>query len=85
MKKQVKGQSALKERKKSWDVLPVVIHIFDLPLNEAVQALAVRSIRQPTDHAQPVRPLLSSKQLFNRNGDSLSSLLMAVDTHHFLL
>lgn len=65
-------------------VLPVIIHVLNLPFDIAVNALAVRPVCETADHAEPVRPLLFGKQLLNRNGNSLSPLLMAVDAHNFL-
>lgn len=65
-------------------VLPVIIHVLNLPFDKAVDALAVRPVCETTDHPEPVGPLLSGKQLLNRNHDPLSPLLLAVDAHHFL-
>lgn len=62
----------------------MVIHVLNLPLDEAVNALAVRPVCEATDHSEPVRPLLSGEQLLNGNHDPLSTLLVAVDTHHLL-
>lgn len=71
-------------RKTESAVLPVIIHVLDLPFDKAVNSLAVRPVCEPTDHAEPVGPLLSGKQLLHRNHNPLSPLLMAADTHHFL-
>lgn len=65
-------------------VLPVIVHVLNLPFDEAVDALAVRAVCEAADHAEPVRPLLSGEQLLDGNHDPLSPLLVAVDTHHFL-
>lgn len=62
----------------------MIIHVLDLPFDKAVDALAVRAVREPADHAQPVGPLLFGKQPLDRNHNALSPLLMAVDTDHFL-
>lgn len=64
--------------------LPVIVHVLNLPLDEAVNALAVRPVCETADHAEPVRPLLSGKQLLDRDHDPLSSLLLVVATHHLL-
>lgn len=64
--------------------VPVIIHVFNLPLNIAVNAFAVCPVCETTDHAEPIRPLLSCKQLLHWNHNSLSPLLMTVDAHHLL-
>lgn len=64
--------------------LPVIIHVLNLPLDKAVNALAVGPVCETTDHAEPIWPLLSGKKLLNGNHNPLSPLLMAVDTHHLL-
>lgn len=65
-------------------VLPVIIHVLDLPFDKAVNALAVRAVREPTDDAEAVGPLLFGKQPLNRDHNPLPPLLMAAGTHHFL-
>lgn len=65
-------------------VLPVVIHVLNLPLDKAVDTLAVCPVCETADHAEPVRPFLAGEQLLNGNHNPLSTLLVAVDTHHFL-
>lgn len=66
------------------DALPVIIHVLNLSLDKAINALAVSPVSEATDHAEPVGPLLFGKELLHGNHDPLSPLLMAVDTHHFL-
>lgn len=63
----------------------MIVHVLNLLFDKAVNALAVRPVCEAADHAEPVGPLLSGKQLLNGNHDPLSPLLVAVDTHHFLL
>lgn len=65
-------------------VSPVIVHVLDLFLDKAVDALAVRAVGEAADHAQPVGPLLSGKQLLDGNPDPLSPLLVAVGADHFL-
>lgn len=62
---------------------PVIVHVFNLLLDEAVNALAVRPVRQASDHTEPVRPPLAGEQLLYRNGDFLTPLVMA--GHYFLV
>lgn len=64
---------------------PVIIHVFNLPFNKAVNALAVGPVCELPYHPKPVGPLLSGKQFLNWNRNPLSSLLGPIDTHHFLL
>lgn len=64
---------------------PVIVHVFDLLLDEAVDALAVRPVGQTPDHAQPVRPLLAGEQLLHGNGDFLTALLMVLSVRRLLL
>lgn len=66
-------------------VLPVVVHVLNLLLDVAVNALAVRSVCETTNHAQPIWSLLSGKQLLNRNYNPLSPLLVGIEAHHLLL
>lgn len=61
----------------------MVIHVLDLPLDVAVNALAVGAVGEFSHHAQPVRPLLSSKKLLDRNNDPLAPTL-SVNAHHLL-
>lgn len=63
-------------------VIPVIIHVFYLSFDVAVDALAVCPVCETTDHAEPVRPLLFGKQFLYRDNDLLSPLL--IDTHNFL-
>lgn len=64
--------------------LPMIVHVLNLPLDKAINALAVRPVCKSTDYAEPIRPLLPRKQLLNRNHDPLSPLLMAAHTHNLL-
>lgn len=62
---------------------PVVVHVLDLPLDVAVDALAVGAVGQLAHHAQSVRPLLAGKQLLDGHHDALAAPLPR-DAHHFL-
>lgn len=62
---------------------PVVVHVLDLPLDVAVDALAVGAVGQLAHHAQSVRPLLAGKQLLDGHHDALAAPLPG-DAHHFL-
>lgn len=62
---------------------PVIIHVLNLPLHIAVDALAVGPVCQLPHHPQAVRPLLLGEKLPDRHGDALPSLLRA-DAHHLL-
>lgn len=62
---------------------PVVVHILNLPLDVAVDALAVGAVGELADHAKPVRPLLPGKKLLHGYHDALAAPLPG-DAHHFL-
>lgn len=62
----------------------MIVHVLDLPFDEAVNALAVRPVCEPANHTEPIGSLLLRKELLNRNHNPLSPLLMPADTHHFL-
>lgn len=64
---------------------PVIVHVFDLPFDKAVDSFAVRPVGEPAHHSQPVGPLVPGEQLLHRNRDLLPSLLAPVDAQHFLL
>lgn len=67
-----------------WGVqVPVVVHVLDLPLHVAVDALAVGAVRQLSHHAQSVRPLLPGKELLDGHDDALPAPLSG-DAHHLL-
>lgn len=61
----------------------MVIHVLNLPLHIAVNALAVGTVCQLPHHPQAVGPLLLGKKLPDRDGDALATLLWA-DAHHLL-
>lgn len=61
----------------------MVVHILNLPLDVAVNALAVGAVGELPDHAQPVRPLLPGKKLLHGYHDALTAPLPG-DAHHFL-
>lgn len=61
----------------------MIIHVLNLPLDIAVNALAVSTVCQLPHHTQAIRPLLLGKELPDRDGDTLATLLWA-DTHHLL-
>lgn len=82
-KTHISGQSSSREKIES-AVLPVIVHVLNLPFDKAVNALAVGPVCETTDHAKPVGSLLFGEQLLNGDHDPLSPLLMAVDAHHFL-
>lgn len=82
--KKLTSEDSHPARKTESAVLPVIIHVLNLPFDKAVNALAVRPVCEAADHAKPVGPLLSGKKLLDGDHNPLSPLLMAVDTHHFL-
>lgn len=47
----------------------MVVHVLDLFLDEAVQALAVGPVGEPAHNAQSVRPLVPGEQLLDRRRD----------------
>lgn len=60
----------------------MIVHVFNLSFDKAVDALSVRSVGETADHAEPVRPLLlSGEQLLDGQRDPLPTL----PTHHFLI
>lgn len=61
----------------------MVVHVLYLPLDVAVNALAVGAICELPYHAQPIRPLFPSKKLLDRYDDALPATL-SVNTHHLL-
>lgn len=61
----------------------MVVHILNLPLDVAVDALAVGAVGELPYHAQPVRPLLPGKELLHGYNDALTAPLSG-DAHHFL-
>lgn len=61
----------------------MVIHVLYLSLDVAVNALAVRAVREPPHHAQPVRPLLSGEKLLDGHNDALAAPLPG-DAHNLL-
>lgn len=61
----------------------MVIHVLYLPLDVAVNTLAVGAVRELPYHAQPIRPLLSGKKFLDRYNDALATPL-SVNTHHLL-
>lgn len=56
-------------------VVPMVIHVLYLPLDVAVNALAVGAVCELSYHAQSIRPLLSGKKLLDRYNDALTTPL----------
>lgn len=62
----------------------MIVHVLNLPLDKAIYAFAVRPVCESADYAEPVGPLLPSKQLLNGNHDPLTPLLMAAHAHHLL-
>lgn len=63
--------------------VPVVIHVLNLPLDVTVYSLPVGAVCELSYHAQPVRPLLTSKKLLDGYNNALSTPL-SVNTHHLL-
>lgn len=61
----------------------MVIHVLYLPLDVAVDTLAVGAVCELPYHAQPIRPLLSGKKLLDRHDDALAAPL-PVNAHHLL-
>lgn len=61
----------------------MVVHVLNLPLDVAVDALAVGAVGELPYHAQPVRPLLPGKKLLHGYHDALTAPLSG-NTHHFL-
>ena len=62
---------------------PMVVHVLYLPLDVAVDALAVRAVRKLAHHAQAVGPLLPGEELLDGHNDALTPPL-AVHAHHLL-
>lgn len=44
----------------------MIIHVLDLPLDVAVNALAVGPVCELSHHAQSIRPFFSGKKLLDR-------------------
>lgn len=63
--------------------VPMVIHVLYLPLDVAVNALAVGAVCELPYHAQSIRPLLTGKKLLDRYNDALATPLSG-NTHHLL-
>lgn len=61
----------------------MVIHVLYLPLDVAVNALAVGAVCELPYHAQPVRSLLPGKKLLDRYDNALPTPLSSY-THHLL-
>lgn len=61
----------------------MVVHVLNLPLDVAVNALAVGAVGELPDHAQPVRPLLPGKKLLHGYDDALTAPLPG-NAHHLL-
>lgn len=61
----------------------MIVHVLNLPLHVAVDALAIRPVCQLPHHPQAIRPLLLGKKLPDRDSDALATLLWA-HTHHLL-
>lgn len=81
----IQNHHPLREAAKRWDggAAPVVVHILNLSLHVAVNAFAVSAVCQLSHHAQPIRPLFTSKKLLDRHDDALSTPL-SVNAHHLL-
>lgn len=63
--------------------VPMVIHVLYLPLDIAVNALAVGAVCELPYHAQSIRPLLPGKKLLDRYNNALPTPLSS-NTHHLL-
>lgn len=61
----------------------MVVHVFYLSLHIAVNALAVRTVGQPSHYAEAIRTFLTGKELCNRHSDALTPSL-ATHAHNFL-
>ena len=62
----------------------MVIHVFYLLLDKAVDALAVRPVGELAHHAQAVGAFLPGEQLLDGHSDALAPPGLPVDADHLL-